>query len=66
MVVWLGTHDTCDLAFRIGNTSHHGIVGQHEQTVIPGCFFNYHAVAVGPGPAPLEWVLSLRAGGGWV
>ena len=66
MVVWLGIHDACDLAFRIGNRSHHGIVGHHEQTAIPGYFLNCHAVAVGPGPASLEWVLSLCAGGSWL
>ena len=66
MVVWLGTHDACDLAFRIGNRSHHNVIGHHEQTAIPGCFFHYHAVAIRPGPAPLERVLSLCAGGGWV
>ena len=64
--VWLGTHDAYDLAFHIGKRSHHGIIGRHEQTEIPGCFLDYHAIAVGPGPAPLEWVLSLHTGSGWV
>ena len=66
MVVWLGTHDACDLAFRIGNRSHYGIVGHHEQTAIPSCFLDNHAVAVEPGPAPLEGALSLCAGSVWV
>ena len=66
MVIWLGTHDTCDLAFHIGSRSPHGIIGHHEQTAIPDYFIDCHAVAVGPGPAPLGWVLSLHAGNGWV
>ena len=64
MVIWLSTHDACDLAFHINSRSPHSVVGHHEQTMIPDCFLNYHAVAIGPGPAPLEWVLSLHAGGG--
>ena len=66
VVVWLGIHDTCDLAFCIGNRSYHGVIGYHEQITIPSCFLDYHDIAVGLGPAPLEWVLSLHAGGGWV
>ena len=66
MVFWFGTHVACDLAFDIGNRSHLGVVGHHKQTAILSCFLDYHAVAVGQSPAPLEWVLGLHAGGGWV
>ena len=66
VVVWLGTHNAWDLAFRIGNRSHHSIVGHYEQSAILSYFLDYHAIAVGPGPAPLEQVLSLCAGGGLV